>query len=46
MGEGYAAIQTGGGLPVVRGGGRWMTDNSGSVPTQSIAFNYVMASEP
>ncbi len=45
MGEGYAAIQRGGGLPVVGGGGSLMTHSAGSV-TQSIALKYVMASEP
>jgi hypothetical protein len=43
MGEGYAAINRGGQLPVVGGGGSLMTQ---SVTTQSIALNYVMASEP
>ncbi len=38
MGEGYAAIQRGGGLPVV--GGR------DSLMTHRKAFKYVMASEP
>ncbi len=46
MGEGNAAIQRGGGLPVVEGGGGVMTHTAGSVSTQSIAFKYVMASEP
>ncbi len=41
MGEGYAAIQRGGGLPVLGGGG-----SAGSITPQSIAFIYVMASEP
>ncbi len=45
MGEGYAAIEMGGGLPVVGGGGCLMTHSAGSVTTQSIAFKYVMASE-
>jgi hypothetical protein len=35
-----------GGLPVVGGGGSVMTHTAGSVTTQSIAFKYVMASEP
>ncbi len=34
------------GLPVVGGGGSVMTHTAGSVTTQSIAFEYVMASEP
>ncbi len=38
MGEGYAAINRGGGLPVVGGGGSLMTHSSGSVTTQSIAL--------
>jgi hypothetical protein len=38
MGEGNAAIQSGGGLTVGSGG-------SVTVTTQSIAFKYVMASE-
>ncbi len=46
MGEGYAAIHRGGGLPVVGGGGSLMTHSAGSVTTQSIALKYVMASEP
>ncbi len=46
MGEGYAAIQRGGGLPEVGGGGSPMTHSAGSVTTQSIAFKKVMASEP
>ncbi len=46
MGEGYAAIQMGGGLPVVKHGGSLMTYSDGSVTTQSIALKYVMASEP
>jgi hypothetical protein len=36
MGEGYAAIQRGGGLPLVRGGavgGSMMTHSAGSVTT-------------
>ncbi len=43
MGEGYAAIQMAGGLPVMGGGGSLMTH---SATTQTIAFKYVMASEP
>jgi hypothetical protein len=46
MVEGYAAIQSGGGLPVVGGGGSLMTRNACSVTTQSIASKYVIASEP
>ncbi len=45
MGEGYAAIHRGGGLPVVGGGGRLTTHSAGSVTTQSLAFIYVMASK-
>jgi hypothetical protein len=36
----------GGGLPVVGGGGSLITNSAGSVTTQSIAFKYVMTSEP
>jgi hypothetical protein len=47
MGEGYAAIHRGGGLPVAGGGGSLMTHSAGSVTTtQSIALKCVMASEP
>jgi hypothetical protein len=49
MGEGNAAIQSGGGLPEVGDGGSVMTHTAGFVKivtTQSIAFKYVMASEP
>jgi hypothetical protein len=46
MGEGYSDIQMAGGLPVVRGGGSLMTHRAGSATTQTIAFIYVMASEP
>jgi hypothetical protein len=46
MGEGFAAIQRRGGLPVIRGGGSLMTHGAGSVTTQSVAFKYVMAFEP
>ncbi len=46
MGEGNAAIQSGGGLPVVGGGGSVMTHTAGSVTTQSKAFTCVIASEP
>jgi hypothetical protein len=38
MGEGYAAIHRGGGLPVVGGGGSLMTHSAGYVTTQSIAL--------
>ena len=46
MGEGYAAIHRGGGLPVVGGGGSLMTHSAGSVTTQRKEFKNVMASEP
>jgi hypothetical protein len=46
MGEGYAAIHRGGGLPIVGGGGSLMTHSAGSVTTQSTDLKYVMASEP
>jgi hypothetical protein len=47
MGEGYAAIHRGGGLPVVGGGGWGQSDDhsAGPVTSQSIALKYVMASE-
>jgi hypothetical protein len=35
IGEGYAAIQKGGGLPVWGGGGSLMTHSAGSVTNQS-----------
>ncbi len=38
--------KVGEGLPVVGGGGSVMTHTAGSVTTLSIAFKYVMASEP
>jgi hypothetical protein len=38
--------KVGGELPVVGGGGSVMTHNTGAVSSQSIAFKYVMASEP
>jgi hypothetical protein len=38
--------KVGGGLPVVGSEGGVMTHTAGSVNTQSIAFKYVMASEP
>jgi len=38
MGEGYAAIQKGGGLPVVGVGGNLMTHSAGYVTTQRKAF--------
>ena len=44
MGEGYAAIQSGGGLPAVGDGGSWMTHSAGSVTTHSIAVKYMMVS--
>jgi hypothetical protein len=43
--EGYAAIQ-GEGAACCGGVGSLMTQDDGSVTTQSIAFKYVMASEP
>jgi hypothetical protein len=46
MGKGYAAIQMAGGLPVVGGGGSLMTHSAGSATTQTIAFKYMLASEP
>ncbi len=46
MGKGYAAMQRGGGLPAVGGGGSLMTHSAGSVTTQRKAFKHVMASEP
>ncbi len=46
MGEGYAAIDKGGRLPVVGGGGSLLTHGAGSATTQSIALKYVIASEP
>jgi hypothetical protein len=46
MGEGYAAIQRAGGLPVVGDGGGLMTHNAGSVTTQRKALKYVMNPEP
>ncbi len=46
MGEGNAAIQSGGGLPEVGDGDSVMTHTAGFVTTQTIAFKYVMASEP
>jgi hypothetical protein len=45
MGEGSASLIRGGGLSVVVGGVSLMT-HSDSINTQSIAFKYVMASEP
>jgi hypothetical protein len=43
MGEGYAAIQRGGGgrLPIVGGGSSLMTHSAGYVITQRKAFKYV-----
>jgi hypothetical protein len=46
MVKGSAAIQMAGGLPVVGVGGSLMTHRAGSATTQTIAFKYVMASEP
>ncbi len=47
MGEGNAAIQSGGRAAcIVGGGGSVMIHTAGSVTTQSISFKYVMASEP
>jgi hypothetical protein len=46
MGEGYGALQRGGGLPVEGGGGSLMTHCVVSVTTQRIAFKCVMVSEP
>jgi hypothetical protein len=38
-------VRVGGGV-VVGEGGSFMTHTAGSVPTENIAFKYVMASEP
>jgi hypothetical protein len=38
MGEGYAAIHRGGGLPIVGGGGQSDSHSAGSITTQSIAL--------
>ncbi len=48
MGEDYAAIHGGVGLPVIGGGEQSddLTHSAGSVTTQRKAFKYVMASEP
>ncbi len=48
MGDGYASIQRGGGLPVVGGGGWGQSDDTymSAVTTQRKAFKYVMSSEP
>jgi hypothetical protein len=46
MGEGYAAIHKGGGLPAVRSGGSLKTHSAGSVTTQRKATKYVVTSEP
>ncbi len=46
MGEGYAAIHRGGGLPVVGVGGSLMNHGTGYVTSPSTALKYVMASEP
>ncbi len=45
MGDGYAAIQREGGVPVERGGSL-KTHSARYVTTQSKTFKYVMASEP
>ncbi len=45
MSEGYAIIQKGR-AAVVEGGGSLMTHSAGSVTTQSVAINNVMASKP
>jgi hypothetical protein len=44
MREGYAALQRGGGFPIVGGGGGLMTHSAGSVTIQRIALKYVMSS--
>jgi hypothetical protein len=46
MGEGYAAIHRGVGLPVVGDEDSLINHSAGSVTTQSIALKKVMASEP
>jgi hypothetical protein len=46
MGEGNAAIQSGGRAACSGGEGSVMTHTAGSVTTKSIAFKYVMAFEP
>jgi hypothetical protein len=46
MGEGYAAIHWGGGLPVVGGGGQSDDSQFWLCTTQSIALKRVMASKP
>ncbi len=48
LGEGYAAIQRMGRLSVAGGWGQSdvMTNSASFVTTQSVAFKYVMASEP
>ncbi len=46
MGEGNAAIQSGGRAASSGGGGSVVTHTAGSVTTQSIAFKYVMAFKP
>jgi hypothetical protein len=46
MGEGYAAIQRGGGAAFSCGWGHLMTQSSGAVTHQSKTFKYVKASEP
>jgi len=46
MGDGYAAIQRRGGLPVSRGRGQSDNSVTSSVTTQSIALKYVVDCEP
>jgi hypothetical protein len=46
MGEGYAAIQMGGGQLVVGDVSSLITQSASSVNTQNMALKYVMASEP
>jgi hypothetical protein len=46
MGDGYAAIQRGGGLPVLWGWGQSDDSYISAVTTQRKAFKYVMASGP
>ncbi len=46
MGEGNAAIQSGGRASYSGDGGSVMTHTAGSVTTRSIALKYVMAFEP
>jgi hypothetical protein len=46
MGEGYAAIHRGGGLPLMGGVGSLMTHSAGSVTIRRKAPTYVMAGLP